>query len=239
MKAIHVTAIFILLSVIAVGPNAVAQESTPQAVAVIDVTSWSDCSIVSRTYASMDIESEVIDERQTACPPGTVIQVTPVEGEAAARALGGLFVPLSGTVDADFKAIQSAKQQLLPTGTWSYGLEQQSALGCSDRSFSKSLQYRAYQPAVTVYSTVYYWQDYTCDTGVSSAKASLSWDANLWWRQMVYSPPYWFEYHGCPNLSTGASWDTYNKRISLGGTYQDESINEGGTTGCRYGSGES
>ncbi|MER3406504.1 MAG: hypothetical protein C4346_19855 [Chloroflexota bacterium] len=133
--------------------------------AVVDVTASSDCSIINRTYATLSFDSAIIDEQVWSCPDGTVILTTPVASEQEARRLGGIFVPLSGDPDADFRAVQLAKVKLFPTDTRSYSLEQVSALGCVERGFSKSFSYYAYQLGVRVYSTVYYWQDSFCNRG--------------------------------------------------------------------------
>lgn len=76
-------------------------------------------------------------------------------------------------------------------------------------------------------TTVYYYQDFTCSSGLSSARASLSWDANLYWRFAEYfAPGGYYNSHGCTNLSTGATYDTYNVQRPLGYLYRDESINQ-------------
>lgn len=208
------------------GAIGAAQGATPFGMAVVDVTFFSSCSITYRTYATRDIGSEIVDEQVRECPAGTVIWTTPVDSEKEALELGGIFVPLSGNVDADFSAVQSAKSQILPADTRSYSQEQTALTGCVDRSFSRSLYYRAYEPGVDVYGTVYYWQDFTCASGLSSAVASMDWDADVYWRFAEYFNTYYYNSHGCTNLSTGATYDTYNVSRPLGGLYRDESINE-------------
>lgn len=204
-----------------------AQGRVPCGMAVIDVTAESQCSITNRTYASFDFESEVVDEQVWSCPAGTVIHSTPIDSEKEAADLGGVFVPLTGNYDADARAVASVKPQLAPTDTRSYGAEQSAALACSDRGFSKSFGYYANDPGVRVYSTVYYWQDFTCATGLSSATARLSWNADLYWRVAEYFAPgqYFYNSHGCTNLSTSSTYDQYNVTRPFGYLYRDESIN--------------
>jgi hypothetical protein len=202
--------------------NAMARDNAPFGMAVIDVTSTSSCSITHRTYASQAY-SEVIDERVVGCPAGTVIRSTPVASEQEAFNLGGKFVPLSGAFEADMSAVESAKAQLLPA-------DQElpaSASACNEGGYSRSLSYRAYDPGVTIYSTVYYWQEYSCASGLSSAVASLSWNADLYWRWAEYFAPgaYYYNSHGCTNLSTGTTSDSYYISRPLGYLYRDESIN--------------
>lgn len=170
--------------------------------------------------------TEVIDEQMWDCPAGTVVHSTPVGSEQEALSLGGTFVPLSGSFDVDFEAVERAKAQLVATEGRSYGLEQSATLGCDDRSFSRSVNYYAYKPGVQVYSTVYYYQEYTCASGLSSAVASLSWNADLYWRFAEYFSPYYYTNdHGCTNLSTGITSDNYRVERPLGHVYRDESIN--------------
>lgn len=204
-----------------------AQDRVPFGMAVIDVTATSSCSITNRTYASSDFESEVVDEEVLSCPAGTVVLSTPVDSERQAAGMGGIFVPLTGNYEADVNAVANAKSRLSPTVTRSYGNEQSEALACSDRGFSKSLSYYANSPGVTVYSTVYLWQDYTCATGLSSATARLSWNADLYWRFSEYFAPgqYYYNSHGCTNLSTSNTYDQYNVTRPFGYLYRDESIN--------------
>ena len=239
---VFVTALLLSASVLLVQPSpGVAQEKTPIGVAIIDVTASSDCSITNRTYATLSLDSKIVDEQVWICPAGTVIMTTPVDSAQEALDLGGIFVPLSGDPDADFSAVQSAKAQIFPTDTRSYSLEQTALLGCSDRSFSKNFSYWASQPGVRVYSTVYYWEDSFCDSGISSSIASLGSAKNLWWRfaEYYYAGPYYYNSHGCVKLSTSATWDTYYISRPLGGLWVDESINESGYYGCTLGGGES
>lgn len=205
--------------------TAIAHGYTPFGMAVIDVASTSSCSITHRTHASPDPKSEIIDEQKLACPAGTVIHSTPVDSEREALALGGIFVPLSGDLEADHSAVESAKAQLLPTNPRSGDEAQTNA--CNERGYSRNLSYYANVPGVTIYSTVYYYQLYSCASGLSSAVASLSWNADLYWRWSEYFAPggYYYNSHGCTNLSTGNTSDTYNVSRSLGYLYKDESIN--------------
>lgn len=218
--------------------NSHAQSDVPFGVAVMDVTFSSKCTIVNRTYATLDIESEVVDEQTWECPTGSVIRSTPVDSEQEALELGGIFVPLSGDPDTDSKALASAQSTFLPDTSRLYGIEQQAALGCTEQSFSKSMSYYAYEPGVRLYTTVYYYQEYTCASGISSAKASLSWNADLYWRFAEYFEPgaYYYNSHGCTNLSTSATWDSYYVHRALGHRYRDESIN---SSVCAGGYGES
>lgn len=206
-----------------------------------DVTFSSDCSLTYRTHATGDIDSAVTNEEVRACPAGTIIETTPVSSAADAERLGGVFIPFSGNIDADMAAVDDAKLQLAPAGTSSYSLDQQARAGCNDGGFSASLYYWARDPDVYVYGTVYYWQDYTCASGITSSYAYTNWNAGLWWRRAYYSVYGYYNQwsHGCTQLSTGATWDSYYASAPLGGLFYDESINQGGTYGCRFAGGTS
>ena len=244
---LFVSALLLVAPTLLVRPSAgFAQEAIPVGVAAVDVTASADCSITNRTYATRDVNSKVVDEQVWSCPAGTVLRTTPVGSKRQARTLGGIFVPLTGDPKIDFVAVRRAKARLFPTDSRSYAREQNAqdgvvALACPERSYSKSFSYWATVPGVMVYSTVYYWQDYSCASGISSSIARLGASKNLWWRFAEYwlsGGNYYYNEHGCPKLSTSAIRDTYNVRRALGGLWVDESINRGGYD-CTYGIGDS
>ncbi|GIW04408.1 MAG: hypothetical protein KatS3mg059_1028 [Thermomicrobiales bacterium] len=217
-----------------------------EGVAVIDITATSDCQVINRMYASAAASSDILDEQIWSCPPGTVIATIPVSTANESAQIGGIFVPLTGNPDVDEKAVQEAKAALFPAETRSYSLEQLGPLGCVERGFSRSLSYNAYDRVagrwLRVYSTVYYWQDSFCNTGISSSIAYLGSSGNMWWRKATYNAGGWYGFtdsHGCVRLSTSATRDVYNVRAPLGGLWTDESINQGGDYGCWLGGGES
>lgn len=218
---------FLLLAPILLPATSVgsAQSAAPVGMAVIDVTATSDCSISHREHESIKPDSPVILEYALECPAGSVLYSTPVGSEAEALRLGGIFVPLTGNNEADFMAIENAKARLYPVNT--YSGESASMSACSDRGFSRSMSYTAYDPGVTVSTTVYYYQEYSCASGLSGAQAKLSWNADVYWRFAEYAAPgqFYNNSHGCTNLSTGWTYDTYNISRPLGYRYKDESTN--------------
>lgn len=192
--------------------------------AVLDVTSESGCALTSTTFDA-GIDSAVVDEQSLPCPQGSVIRAFPADAQTA-NAVGAIFVPLTGTLDVDLATVDTARQELMLQEGPSYSQSVASTMGRTDRGFQASLSYYAYNPGVTVYSTAYYAQDDTCATWITSAAASLSWDADLYWRQAGCHTPVSVRSHGCPNLSTGSTWHSYNWAVNgTGGTYWDESIN--------------
>ncbi len=187
--------------------GASAQEAPIIGVVVADVTAESACSL---TYQTLEGDA-VVDELAVPCPAGSVIRTTALT-VADADGAAGLFVPLGGDAATDAAAIQEAQLSLAPpAGGWSYAESQaeMSTAGCVDRSFRANHSWQAYDPGVTVYSTVYYSQDFTCQAYLGSSAVSLSWDANVYWERGGYTTPAWRWSHNCQNLSTYGTSQRY------------------------------
>lgn len=206
-------------------PATAAQDTLPLGVVVRDVTAGSGCSITYRTYATRDYNSAVADEQVWGCPPGTIIESTPVASETEAQNLGGIFVPFSGNAETGATAVANAKAQLMPSSGRSYALEQQPVTGCVDQGLSRTLSYWTYAAGVTITSVVYYWQDAFCNSGISSATAWINGQPNgdLRWDFANYSQyPAPFS-HGCRTHTTSGLSDGYYVQAPLGGLYVDQS----------------
>jgi len=233
------TMLLVLSFFLTLSESAASQAKSPVGAIVIDVTLSADCWLTYRTYATRDFDSAVIAEQQASCPPGTVLLTTPAFSEQEALASGGIFVPFTGDHNADALAVQTAKMQLFPQKPLDGNGD---ALACVDRGSSAGFSYWAYSPGVRIYSTVYYWQDSFCNSGISSSVASLSSNKAMWWRFAEYwggGGGYFYASHGCSQLSTSSLWDTYYVNRLLGYLWVDESINDGGNYGCSLGGGES
>lgn len=172
-------------------------EASPIGWVVRDVTAHSDCVIYGERFAGVDPASGVIDEWEESCPPGAVLETVVVYTHDEATSTPGLFVAYTGNVDDDEAALQEAKSSLFPPEPY----ENQTPLrSCTEGGWSKSTSFYAYDPGLTVYYKVYYWQIASCSGGVSTTEIMINPSGTQRFAKSLYYGQQ--AHHGCTELTT-------------------------------------
>lgn len=172
-------------------------EVSPIGWMVRDVTNHSDCVVHGERYAEIDPSSGVAYEWVESCPPGSVLETIVVYSEDEAESGSGVFVAYTGNVEDDEEALQEAKAKLSPPEPHE---SQSQMMSCNEGGWSKTASFYAYDPGLTVYYKVYYWQTTSCSGGVSTTEIMINPSGTQRFAKSLYYGQQ--AHHGCAELTT-------------------------------------
>lgn len=214
---------------------------------IVDISGTSDCQI---HYSLDEADTATSFAVSLPCPAGTHFSTSPMSNTEA-NSIGAIFVPATGAPQDDWRNILAAQQGLLPSRASASvlfseaGLADPRSMGpqsCTPASLSAGGRYRAYDPGVYIYYTLYYSRTWNCTVQVNSSSVSASWDGSgMQWQWSGLDDWSFYIDRGCLAIPVSGISQTngYTDTGSGGAYYVDASINrdcswQGGETYSGY-----